>query len=289
MSTHSGRGKRPQPTINAEQNRSATSSRRPSGPRTGIASKDDVSITLLLAVGALVLSMISIFLPWSYPVPDQRWWEKLLSFEIETGPRLSGIDFGFGKSAAFTAGLAILAILITAISGVVPKVFSAIAFFFALMSSYHVMNAFREVTNGELWWIENDELRTMPAAQATWDTFIAMLQNGYGLAIAVLASLTAVGATAELINVAVGSRSVAKTKFREPEALRLSIRVACALTLGFVWTGPWWWATLTFAIVTAALWLVSGNRFDSLTMRTAVVPVISVVGLLSALHSFIYR
>lgn len=289
MSTQSGRGRRPRPGIEFELGALNPKETKAQPPRKGISSRDDLSLTAILTLSALALSMISVFLPWEYPVPDQRWWEKLLSFEVEVGPRLSGIDIGFGKPAAFAAGLAVIAILITALTGLRPKVFSGAACVFSVISGYHVLNAFREVANGELWTIENDEISTIPATSATWETFTAMMQNGYGLALAIVASLIAIGASAELFNVAVGSASVAKAKFREPEVLRLSLRVGCTLTLGMVWVGTWWWATLAFAIVTGVLWLVSGNRFESLSLRTGVVPIISVVGLLSALHSFVYN
>lgn len=248
-----------------------------------------MSAALVASVVGSLLVTVAAFLPWSYPKPDQNWLERLLSFDVEAGPRLSGIDFGFGQSAAFTAGVAVVLVIIVAATGVAPRALACSAGVFSAVAAYHVMNALREVATGELWWIENGDLRSQSAADATWDTFVALTQNGYGLVLAVVSSLIALGATVEIILMVTGAGSVVKSGFAESDIVRLLMRVSVVFVVGLVWVAAWWWATLLFAVIALAVWLGTGRSLTDISLSSAVHPLIAVVGILSALHSFVYR
>ena len=257
--------------------------------RHAVRSLEDVSLPLIASIVGSLLVIAAAFLPWSYPKPDQNWLERLFSLDAEVGPRLSGFDFGFGQSAAFTAGVAAIVVVVLATTGLAPRTLSYITGFFSLIAAYHVMNALREVATGELWWIEDGDLRSQPAAEATWDTFVALSQNGYGLLLAAVASLVALGSAVELILVVAGTGSVSKGGFAESDTIRWLMRVSLAFVCGLVWVAAWWWATLVFAAASLAIWVVAGRSLADMNLRSAVHPLVAVIGILSALHSFVYR
>lgn len=287
MSNEFGRGRPPRRETSSDS-RSGGRTRR-STNRQGLRSTSEIGPALSIALASLVLVAVSGFLPWSYPKPDQNWLERLFSLDVEVGPRMSGFEVGFGQSAAFTAGVALLFILVGAATGAFPRALTSMAILFSILAAYHVLNGFRDVARGELWWLENDDLRSRPASEATWETFVAMAQNAYGVLAGTVAVLVACGASAELLAMANGAGSIGRSTFDDSEWKRLSVKVSIAFVLGFVWIGTWWWATFALSAVSLVVWIASGRRFDELTARSAVAPIVALGGLVSAMHAFFYR
>lgn len=244
--------------------------------------------TTIAALAASALLLTSVFLPWMSPLPSADIIDQFLNSEISTFPQITGLDFDVGRAAAFSAGLTLFALVAFAAFGLAAKILSVLATVFACFSAYKVCTAFKEIINGDLWQVGGEPVVSYQyAPTATFDTLQTLIQNGYGMLIAVIASIIVVATTSQLAVHALSKMPI-QTSHPKIEMISVGLRICTTATIMFTWAKAWWWATGLFAFGTLALWLMSDERRYLFTYKKALPAVVATIGIIGGLHAFIY-